>query len=275
MKKLIILASALAILLLVGCVPQEPSVVCNLPYTQVGNKCCMDLNSNGICDSDEQPFKPGEVSGTVLMKQYINTLNSMEGYSYKYKEDTYKVHGTTVKKELARQTKVPSEVPVGPKKTVMPWVDVIYFDTVSKIAAGYCEGLDETGERMCSGFGLWDIEIPVDYDKHYKKTPTEWLMEFSGKEPSEIKPDYRYEVSGLEVTGLIFVEPEKTTILDIDPRTGIVWRATVDENGYVEEYQYADVKTGTGVVAHEFKTAPERPIMSETGDQAVPKPIAE
>ncbi len=275
LKKLIILASVLAILLLVGCVPPEVVVPCNAPYVQIGDRCCMDLNTNGICDSDEGPFKPGEVPGTVLMKQYEMALVALGGYSYKYKEDTFKVSGTNVKKELVRQTKTPSEAPVGPKKTMMPWIDVIYFDTTTKNAAAFCEGLDDRGERICSGFGLWDIAIPVDYDKHYQKTPTDWLMEFIDIEPTEVKADYRYEVSGLEVTGLLFVEEGKITILDIDPNTGVIWRVTVDEDGYVEEYQYADVQTGTGPAIHEFKTEPEKPVLSETGDQAVPEPVAE
>jgi hypothetical protein len=269
LKKLIILASVLAILLLVGCVPPEVVVPCNAPYKQVGDRCCMDLNDNSVCDSDEGPFKPGEVPGVVMMKQYETALNALGGYSYTYKEDTYKVSGTSVKKELVRQTKVPSKAPVGPKKTPMPWVDVMYFDTTTGSVDAYCEGLDDTGERMCSGFGLWDIAIPVDYDKYYQKTPSDWLMEFVNKEPTEIKEKYRYEVSGLEVNGLVFVEEGKTTILDIDPTTGIIWRATVDQDGYVEEWQYADVQTGTGAVTHEFKTAPEKPVLSETGEPAV------
>ena len=31
--------------------PNKP--LCNYPYTQVGNTCCLDKNLNGICDSDE------------------------------------------------------------------------------------------------------------------------------------------------------------------------------------------------------------------------------
>jgi hypothetical protein len=269
LKKLIILASVLAVLLLVGCVPPEVAP-CNAPYRQIGDRCCMDLNENGICDSDEAPFRPGDVSGVVLMKQYEMTLAGLGGYSYKYGENTYSIDGTNVKKELVRQTKVPSEAPVGPKKTMMPWVDVIYFDTTTNNAAAYCEGLDDRGESLCSGFGLWDIAVPVEYDDHYEKTPTDWLVEFRNKEPTDVKAAYRYEVSGLEVTGLVFVEEGKRTVLDIDPNTGVIWRVTVAEGAYVEEYQYSDVQTGTGSAMHEFKTEPEKPVLSETGDPAVP-----
>ncbi|MBD3361371.1 hypothetical protein GF358_01115 [Candidatus Woesearchaeota archaeon] len=273
MKKIMILASILTVLFLVGCIPpEEIETPCKKPYTKIGEKCCMDLNENKICDSDEQPFQPEEkpVSGTDLMQKYQDALMAAGGYSYKYDEDTYKVNEPMVKRELVQLTKIPVDEPVGPKKITMPYADAVYFDTAEKKAVAYCEGLDDTSERMCAGFELWDIEIPVDYDKYYAKTPTDWLNQFADKEPSEIKENYRYEVSGVEVTGLVFVEEGKTIILDIDPKTGIVWRVTIDEDGYVEEYQYSDVKTGIGEVMHVSKEKPEKPVLSETGEPAVP-----
>jgi hypothetical protein len=32
----------------------KPKVVCNPPYIKIGNKCCLDKNSNKICDKDEK-----------------------------------------------------------------------------------------------------------------------------------------------------------------------------------------------------------------------------
>ena len=32
-------------------------VICNAPHIKVGNSCCLDENSNGICDGDEEPKK--------------------------------------------------------------------------------------------------------------------------------------------------------------------------------------------------------------------------
>lgn len=275
MKKIMLLTSVLAVLLLVGCIPPEGLAPCNAPYKQIGGKCCMDLNNNGICDSDEAPFQEEVIPAGARMGQFKAVLDSVGGYSYKYKEDTYKVSGETVKRELVRQAKIQVPEPVGPKKTTMPWVDAIYFDTTTKTAVAYCEGLDDTGERMCSGYGLWDVPVAAEYDKYYTKTPTDWIMQFLGKQPKEVKEKYRYEISGLEVTGVVFAEEGKVTILDVDPETGIVWRATVDEDGYVTEYQYADIQTGIGTVTHEYKTAPEKPVLSETGDQAIPETAAE
>jgi hypothetical protein len=43
-----------------GCIMGESGPVCNEPYILVGTDCCLDENSNGICDSDEIPPEPPE-----------------------------------------------------------------------------------------------------------------------------------------------------------------------------------------------------------------------
>lgn len=48
MKKVLLLLLFLA--LFYGC----ETIVCNEPYIQVGKECCLDKDSNGICDSDEE-----------------------------------------------------------------------------------------------------------------------------------------------------------------------------------------------------------------------------
>jgi len=59
----------LAILVLAGCT----TVICNPPYIQMGNACCLDSNNNGICDSDEpapeQPVR--EVVKEVQVTKYV------------------------------------------------------------------------------------------------------------------------------------------------------------------------------------------------------------
>jgi len=37
----------------IALVNKDNEVVCNSPYIQVGTECCLDINSNGICDNDE------------------------------------------------------------------------------------------------------------------------------------------------------------------------------------------------------------------------------
>jgi len=40
-------------LLCACCLQKEASIVCNKPYIRVAGDCCLDLNDNNICDSDE------------------------------------------------------------------------------------------------------------------------------------------------------------------------------------------------------------------------------
>lgn len=48
-KYLILLVCVIA---LMGCV-QTAKVVCNAPYIMVGSTCCLDKDTNGVCDKDE------------------------------------------------------------------------------------------------------------------------------------------------------------------------------------------------------------------------------
>ena len=56
MRWVIILGSIL-VLMLAACVPQvqKDPVLCNDPYMWNGSSCCVDLNKNAVCDSDEKP----------------------------------------------------------------------------------------------------------------------------------------------------------------------------------------------------------------------------
>src|SRR3989344_8834757 len=63
MNKLIILFGLLVLIVLIsGCgqtqtiQPKTQTSVCNSPYIQVGTSCCIDQNSNSICDNDETPL---------------------------------------------------------------------------------------------------------------------------------------------------------------------------------------------------------------------------
>ena len=48
-----ILLSLLLVALMCCCVKNGSELVCNNPYIQVGNECCLDRNDNNICDKDE------------------------------------------------------------------------------------------------------------------------------------------------------------------------------------------------------------------------------
>ena len=51
MKKLPLLLSFLLLLIISGCNLNRPT--CDKPYILVGNTCCLDQNSNSICDKED------------------------------------------------------------------------------------------------------------------------------------------------------------------------------------------------------------------------------
>lgn len=62
MKKVLILAGIIILILLnlfnIGYIlfrPEKVVFVCNHPYIQVGSECCLDQDSNAICDAEEPP----------------------------------------------------------------------------------------------------------------------------------------------------------------------------------------------------------------------------
>ncbi|MBI3051031.1 hypothetical protein HYY74_01095 [Candidatus Woesearchaeota archaeon] len=69
-KHTLIIFLLVTFLLIAGCAgiqQQENKIVCNAPYILVGTGCCLDQDSNSVCDKDE--LKKEEVSG--CNKPYI------------------------------------------------------------------------------------------------------------------------------------------------------------------------------------------------------------
>ena len=56
---------------------QEASLVCNPPYLINGNKCCLDQNTNKLCDTQETPITPP----TISSNNFGINLASIDYYS--------------------------------------------------------------------------------------------------------------------------------------------------------------------------------------------------
>jgi len=73
MKKQIWLLAILLIPIVMatsGC--SHTTVVCNNPYIQVGTDCCLDKDSNGICDNDEDPVQVVEEVEEKVLRECLN-----------------------------------------------------------------------------------------------------------------------------------------------------------------------------------------------------------
>lgn len=56
------------LVLLTGCVQ---NIQCNTPYIRVGAECCLDKNSNSICDKDESPSNISPISEPITEKPIV------------------------------------------------------------------------------------------------------------------------------------------------------------------------------------------------------------
>jgi hypothetical protein len=73
MNKLFVIGIVVFVIFISGCVQEE--VTCNKPYIKVGSSCCLDVNENGICDSDE------EVTTTITTTTTIPDEDEKEAIS--------------------------------------------------------------------------------------------------------------------------------------------------------------------------------------------------
>ena len=83
----ILALAVIGVIVISGCVqqPKQEAVTCNPPYIKVGTECCLDQNSNNICDKDE----PEENINLELMSNSIE-LNVVRNEAY-YGIDTKSV----------------------------------------------------------------------------------------------------------------------------------------------------------------------------------------
>ena len=84
MKRAIIVLLVLASVLIAGC---QQKMVCNAPYILVGTECCLDADSNSVCDKDEKAEKIiNEVSNETEQKVEINYNYTIEELDEKLRD---------------------------------------------------------------------------------------------------------------------------------------------------------------------------------------------
>jgi hypothetical protein len=83
MKKISILYSIIGIaiiivvatLLMTAFEEKEPATFCNLPYFEFqAKKCCLDVNSNSICDNEEQPKQEPKIEAKAEEKKEVTVV---------------------------------------------------------------------------------------------------------------------------------------------------------------------------------------------------------
>lgn len=68
-----IILSVLSLIFFLGCVSGP---VCNKPYIQVGNNCCIDRNDNRICDTEDTTTTSSTTTTILTMQPLPDYINS-------------------------------------------------------------------------------------------------------------------------------------------------------------------------------------------------------
>lgn len=182
-------SSIFLVLILIVLASCSQKIICNKPYILVGNACCLDTNSNDICDSDESKTnttqeqkkeiketeqtpqleeiatKPEQKEMNASIKELLTKAKTkVKSFSYTYFGPPNEAYGIdfTYKSNIlkAKYSSIQTDDRHNPYDTVYLYLD-------SKNAVAYCENIGSCDNP--------DLEIKVSYDDHYRTMPFEIL----------------------------------------------------------------------------------------------------
>jgi len=165
-KLLILVTILLATILLISCTPQQP--FCKNPYIEFQTgQCCLDANSNSICDRDE------EVEEKIVKEKEETTLQQTQPMKLKISPDEFTdrrlVQLTAISPSIG-QAFLPGEIEVTYYyNSVSKDVDDISMTVYYYVDGAYKHTINQKGQKKC----------PIGYDQECSITLD--LTNFPGK----------------------------------------------------------------------------------------------
>lgn len=258
MKKLIF-GLLVLILVLASCKAPEPiivekpvEVICPDQYMRIGTTCCLDANSNKICDSDEKieipvepetPLKPDTETSDVLLSEqiYQKALKATSlGYGFSVLEEKFFVRDNKMKILFGDYVSLGYDY----DKARLNIVDTAYLNLDTKYTFGICSGRffkSSVMDKTCSV--IKDIRYPLYFGDYYYKTPMDWLQQYRGKMHMYFR-EYDKEIRGYYTDVMMFDDGATTTSIWVDHKTGVPIRINVERvrDHWTAEYvEYADL----------------------------------
>jgi len=118
-------------------------------------------------------------------------------------------------------------------------VDIVYFNTDTKRAAGFCR----THERTCKPYA--GNRRSLVYQEFYYITPKDWVVKFQNVAPSEFVEKAQI-INDRFTNKVVFKNSQLTTTLFIDSHTKFPVRVTEEaKSGAKSRYDYDDLSRGT------------------------------
>ncbi len=249
-------------LLFVACAPVAPlptitKTECNPPYFEyTKGDCCLDSDTNGICDRDEagiigpivinktviQGPEP-VLERTVMPDAIAKFRKKVDGYSYVKGKAQYAVKGSQIRVTLDKVTSLQFSI----NKTPAHITDV-YVDRTSKRAIGYCDprteedimGTFDADRSKC--LALVNQEITLKYDDYNPLLPEDWLLRYQNVLPARVEATDQYvrDLSGWKAVNPVvyFIEGQNEVILRLEANSGLPVKIEINEptRTRIEEY---------------------------------------
>jgi hypothetical protein len=233
------------LLILLACQPvlqlqqNATKTECSPPYHEYKpNDCCLDKDTNMICDRDEEqvpetialntttqaePQKEQSIMQSIITKFRTNTT------SYSYKEGKKEVYVQESQAHVRLDRLIPLDQAIN--NTIRVYVTDTFIDREHQTAIGYCDPRSE--EKIMGGLHpdrsncikLINIPINLSYEEFSPELPEDWLTKFAGKKPflAETTEQFIKEPTGWKTINpvLHYKTGDTTTVLRLDAKTGL------------------------------------------------------
>ncbi|MBW3003587.1 hypothetical protein KY328_03300 [Candidatus Woesearchaeota archaeon] len=173
--KIVYIIAVLSLLILTACT--GPRVVCNDPYIRVGTECCLDYNTNAVCDNDESMIPAvSEIESVGAAVEVLSTESEPseededETESITEKEDTSELSNLIITNAYwsTMYPKVDQEIELNIEFENQGHKDIESFEYVVKIYKGEKVAKEDTyehDEKLESGVDVKIDEIEYSFDE--------------------------------------------------------------------------------------------------------------
>ncbi len=224
---------------------------CNPPYYEYEKgDCCLDKDTNKVCDRDEQTAAPitgaitAEPETSEMSKVIAKFRQNVDSYTYKIGDTEYLARGKLVHVKLDKFKELPLKI----NNTIRVHITDIFIDRETTKATGYCdlrseeEIVGELNADRSKCIKINDMPFTLAYDEYNPFLPEDWLSRFANAKPILVEDTDQYvkQESGWKAVNpvLHFQEGNTEFILRIDSKYGIPLRVEqrIDDKTTAQEY---------------------------------------
>ncbi len=280
-NKIILFGILVSIAFLIGCSAEE---TCKKPMTQIGDKCCVDLDGNNICDTEETEVmieevpvekqvikiespvieeqtkiqekteEPPTITAPVVAEEPVIKIESPKSETYQFIEQYetknlgYQyVYNTEWHKVKGEKIKIELGIPkkYTPVEIKGKTYPIFHVDTVY-LDRNKQEAIGYCErDTTCFSEDIIDVALPLEYNDYKDKTSDEWMYEYAPKKPYLFEERKYYIKSRLTTRAMYKTETGEVRVY-YDPQIGLVLRIETQIGDYpMQITEYIELTAGT------------------------------